>query len=52
LEEWKRTWMAKSGDSIFISALQKDNFDAFRDKLYEIAKEIHAKRFPYNSFLY
>ena len=52
LEEWKHTWMAKSGDSIFISALQKDNFDAFRDKLYEMAKEIHAKRFPYNSFLY
>jgi len=52
LEEWRRTWMAKSGDSIFISALQKDNFDAFRDKLYEMAKEIHAKRFPYNSFLY
>ena len=52
LEEWKRTWMAKSRDSIFISALQKDNFDAFRNKLYEMAKEIHAKRFPYNSFLY
>ena len=52
LDDWKHTWMAKSGDSIFISALQKDNFDAFRDKLYEIAKEIHAKRFPYNSFLY
>ena len=52
LDEWKHTWMAKSGDSIFISALQKDNFDAFRDKLYEMAKEIHAKRFPYNSFLY
>ena len=52
LEEWKRTWMAKSGDSIFISALQKDNFDTFKHKLYEMAKEIHAKRFPYNSFLY
>ncbi|MFL2569570.1 MAG: GTPase HflX [Flavobacteriales bacterium] len=52
LEEWKRTWMAKSGDSIFISALQKDNFDDFRHKLYEMAKEIHVKRFPYNSFLY
>lgn len=52
LEEWKRTWMAKSGDSIFISALHKDNFDAFKDKLYNMAKEIHAKRFPYNSFLY
>ena len=52
LEEWKHTWMAKSGDSIFISALQKDNFDAFKHKLYEMAKEINAKRFPYNSFLY
>lgn len=52
LDDWKHTWMAKSGDSIFISALQKDNFDAFRIKLYEMAKEIHAKRFPYNSFLY
>ena len=52
LEEWKRTWMAKSGDSIFISALHKDNFDDFKDKLYKMAKEIHAKRFPYNSFLY
>ena len=52
LDDWKHTWMAKSGDSIFISALQKDNFDAFRYKLYEMAKEIHAKRFPYNSFLY
>ena len=52
LDEWKRTWMAKSGETIFISALQKDNFDAFRDMLYEMAKIIHAKRFPYNSFLY
>jgi GTP-binding protein HflX len=52
LDEWKKTWMAKSGDSVFISALQKENFDGFRDLLYEMAKEIHAKRFPYNSFLY
>jgi GTP-binding protein HflX len=52
LDEWKKTWMAKSGESVFISALQKENFDGFRDLLYEMAKEIHAKRFPYNSFLY
>lgn len=52
LDEWKKTWMAKSGDSVFISALQKENFDGFRDLLYETAKEVHAKRFPYNSFLY
>ncbi|MGC6470734.1 MAG: GTPase HflX [Flavobacteriales bacterium] len=52
LDEWKKTWMAKSGETIFISALQKDNFEAFRNLLYDMAKEIHAKRFPYNSFLY
>ena len=52
LDEWKGTWMAKSGDSIFISALHKKNFETFKDKLYKMAKEIHAKRFPYNSFLY
>jgi len=52
LEEWKKTWMAKTGHSIFISALHKQNFDGFRDLLYTMAKDIHAKRFPYNSFLY
>ena len=52
LDEWKGTWMAKSRDSIFISALHKKNFETFKDKLYKMAKEIHAKRFPYNSFLY
>ena len=52
LEDWKKTWMAKSGESVFISAIQKDNFDSFRNLLYELAKDIHAKRFPYNSFLY
>ena len=52
LDEWKRTWMAKNGDTIFISALEKQNFNAFRDKLYDMAKIIHTKRFPYNHFLY
>ena len=52
LDEWKKTWMAKNGDTIFISALEKQNFNLFRDKLYNMAKIIHAKRFPYNHFLY
>ncbi|WP_310992996.1 GTPase HflX [Aequorivita marina] len=53
LEEWKQTWMAKSnGDAIFISALNKENFDEFRKVLYEKVKEIHITRFPYNNFLY
>ncbi len=53
LEEWKQTWMSKlNGDAIFISALHKENFEEFRKLVYEKVKEIHARRFPYNSFLY
>ena len=53
LAEWERTWMAKvNGDAIFISALNKDNLDAFRKKVYERVREIHVTRFPYNNFLY
>jgi len=53
LEEWKKTWMSRTnGDSIFISALNKENIDAFRDKVYDRVREIHVTRFPYNKFLY
>src|SRR5690554_2721187 len=53
LEEWKQTWMAKvNGDAVFISALNKENFDEFRKMVYEKVKEIHTTRFPYNDFLY
>ena len=53
LEEWKQTWMAKvNGDAIFISALNKENFDEFRKLVYEKVREIHTARFPYNDFLY
>lgn len=53
LEDWKQTWMAKmQGDAIFISALNKENFEEFRELLYNKVKEIHITRFPYNDFLY
>lgn len=52
LEDWKKTWMAKSSATMFISATEKENFDSFRKILYDTAKEIHAKRFPYNKYLY
>lgn len=53
LEELKSTWMAKMNDNcIFISAKQKINIDELKNKLYEMAKEIHMKRFPYNDFLF
>jgi GTP-binding protein HflX len=52
LEDWKKTWMGKATHSIFISTLQKENWADFRKMLYEEVKKIHAKRFPYNHYLY
>ena len=53
LENLKDTWMNKiDGDSIFISALDKINFDDLKDLLYNRIKELHIKRYPYNNFLY
>ena len=53
LEDWRKTWMNDSEKpSIFISALNKDNLDAFKEQAYEEVKKIHIERFPYNDFLY
>lgn len=53
LEEWENTWMKKmNGEAIFISALEKENLDDFRKKVYQEVRDIHITRFPYNNFLY
>ena len=53
LEEWRNTWMRKVGDrALFISALNKDNLDEFRKRVYDEVRDIHITRFPYNNFLY
>ena len=53
LEEWKQTWMSRmNGDAIFISAVNKENIQEFREKVYKKVREIHITRFPYNNFLY
>jgi GTP-binding protein HflX len=54
LEEWKTTWMNNVGKekAIFISATHKENFEQFRERVYEAVREIHISRFPYNKFLY
>ena len=54
LDEWKKTWMHNVGENnaLFISATNKENFEEFREKLYEAVREIHIARFPYNNFLY
>lgn len=54
VESLKRSWMAKveAKDVVFVSALKKENIDELREKIYKHASEIHAERYPYNSFLY
>lgn len=53
MQEWERTWMQKmDGNALFISALNKENLDQFRQKVYDAVRDIHVTRFPYNSFLY
>lgn len=53
LDDIKKMWMAKAdANCIFISATEKTELDTFRDQLYEMVKEIHVKRFPYNNLLY
>lgn len=53
LEEWRQTWMNRLGDNVlFISALNQENIEDFKKKIYEAVRQIHVTRFPYNSFLY
>ncbi len=53
LNDWKATWMSKIGDNaLFISAINKENLNDFRDRVYKEVREIHITRFPYNHFLY
>jgi len=53
LENLKQTWMGKlDKESIFISALDKINFDDLKELLYQRIKDLHVKRYPYNNFLY
>ncbi|MGD9992997.1 MAG: GTPase HflX [Salinivirgaceae bacterium] len=53
LEELKKSWMAKNNlPCIFISAKEKNNIDEFRNLIYDKVREIHAKRYPYNNFLF
>ena len=53
LEELKKTWMSSlGGNALFISALNKENLEEFRKRVYDEVRKIHITRFPYNHFLY
>jgi len=53
MDDLKQTWMNK-GDlkTVFMSAREKTNIEEFKSVVYELIKEIHTERFPYNDYLY
>ena len=53
LDDWRNTWMNQIGDkALFISAINKENMESFRKRVYKEVRDIHVTRFPYNNFLY
>lgn len=54
LDDLRRTWMAGDKDqrTVFISAKKRDNIEELKQMLYDEVRQIHAKRYPYNDFLY
>lgn len=53
LNDLKQMWMSKQGgETVYISAVQKENMEELKEKLYNMVREIHSARFPYNDFLY
>jgi GTP-binding protein HflX len=53
LEELKKTWMSNLNETpLFISAQKKENIADFKKTVYDVVKEIHIKRFPYNNLFY
>ncbi len=61
LNDLKKSWMSNITITpfnkgrvgvVFISATRRENIDELRESLYEKAKELHIKRYPYNNLLY
>lgn len=52
LDEIRKQWSATDKDTLFISAKKKENIDQLKDMLYQVVKTVHAKRYPYNDYLY
>ena len=51
-DKLKNMSMKNSKTQIYISAIEKLNFDFLKNTLYEKVSRIHEKRFPYNNYLY
>jgi GTP-binding protein HflX len=53
LEEFKNSWMGKhNSPAVFISAVNKENVDEFKEILYSKIKTVHQERYPYDALLY
>jgi len=53
LIDWEKIWMSRMNNNcIFISAHEKHNWNEFKTTVYDLVKEIHTRRYPYNKFLY
>ena len=51
-DKLKNMSMKNSKTKMYISAIEKLNFDFLKNTLYEKISKIHEKRFPYNNYLY
>ena len=50
LEELKRVYFAKNAyPCVFISAKNKENVEEFRNVLFNLTRQIHFERYPYNT---
>ena len=52
VDKLKNMPLKNSKTKIYISAIEKFNFDFLKNTLYEKVSKIHEKRFPYNNYLY
>ena len=52
VDKLKNMPLKNSKTKIYISAIEKLNFDFLKNTLYEMVSRIHEKRFPYNNYLY
>ena len=53
LEEVKNTWMkGLHKPVIFVSAKSRENVEELKRTLYDMVKEMHIRRYPYNNLLY
>lgn len=51
-DKLKNMSLKNSKTKIYISAIEKLNFDFLKNTLYEKVSRIHEKRFPYSNYLY